>query len=162
MYDLDGWLLPEAVGVQRLDDGTLELRVHSDVFGNISVRRTFPVTDPDHYIVLLDAEGDEIGIVKTLSVLRPETRGILEQELERYYFVTHIQAIRSVQSRHGVTTWDLDTDRGSRTIYLKDRGDIRRMSDRRIILIDMHGIRFDIPDTRKLDATSLRLIDTEG
>jgi hypothetical protein len=61
-----------------------------------------------------------------------------------------------------VTTWDLDTDRGSRTIYLKDRGDIRRMSDRRIILIDMHGIRFDIPDTRKLDATSLRLIDTEG
>jgi hypothetical protein len=148
--------------VRCLEDETLELRVHADVFSNISVRRTFPVTDPDHYILLLDASDEEIGIVESLSGVPAETREILEQHLERYYFATHINAIRSVQSRHGVTTWDLDTNRGPRTIYLKDRGDIRRISDHRIVLIDMQGIRFDIPDTRKLDTISRTFIDTES
>tara|TARA_B100000809_G_C15118098_1_gene523195 strand:+ start:1809 stop:2297 length:489 start_codon:yes stop_codon:yes gene_type:complete len=161
MFDSDGWLIPDAVRLRRLADGKLELKVHSDVFCDVAIRRTFPVTDPENYIVLLDSRGAEIGIVKTPSMLRTETRDVLEDELERYYFTTRVQAIQAVTSRHGVTTWELETDRGPRTICLKDRGAIRRMSDRRIILIDMYGIRFDIPDTRKLDPTSQHLIDTE-
>ena len=161
MFDTDGGLMPEAGRLRRLEDGRLELKIHSDVFCDVAVRRTFPVTDPENYIVVLDARGAEIGIIKTPSLLLPETREVLEDELERYYFTTRVKAIQAVSSRHGVTTWELETDRGPRTIYLKDRGDIRRMSDRRIILIDMHGIRFDIPDTRELDPISQRLIDTE-
>ena len=81
MFDTDGWLMPEAVRLRRLEDGRLELKIHSDVFCDVAVRRTFPVTDPGNYIVVLDARGAEIGIIKTPSLLLPETREVLEDEL---------------------------------------------------------------------------------
>ena len=67
MNDPDSWLPPAHISVRCLEDETLELRVHADVFSNISVRRTFPVTDPDHYILLLDASDEEIGIKKNYT-----------------------------------------------------------------------------------------------
>ena len=37
--------------------------------------------------------------------------------------------------------------------------DVRRLGPNRILLVDTHGIRYLIPDTRRLDAVSRRILD---
>jgi hypothetical protein len=116
--------------------------------------RAFPLTSPDRQIVLLDVEDNELGVIRDLKALDRETREAIEAELEIAYLVTRVQEIRSVLSRFGVTTWDLETDRGPRVAHVKERSDIRPMPDGRIILTDVDGVKYEIPPLDELDERS--------
>jgi hypothetical protein len=116
--------------------------------------RAFPLTAPDQQIVLVDEEDQELGIIRDLQELDPESRAALEAELEIVYLATRVQSIRLVRSRFGVTTWELDTDRGRRTAHVKERSDIRTLPDGRIILSDVDGVRYEIPPPQELDERS--------
>jgi hypothetical protein len=116
--------------------------------------RAFPLTAPDRQIVLLDAEDRELGVIQELKRLDRESREAIEAELEIAYLVAHVTAIHSVRSRFGVTTWELDTDRGPRTAHVKERSDIRPLPNGRIILTDVHGVQYEIPPPEALDERS--------
>src|SRR5438552_18635520 len=117
------FLDPRAVRARRNERGRLVVTLGGGVETVEGVRpmRAFPLTSPDRQIVLLDAEDSELGIIRDLKALDRETREAIEAELEIAYLVTRVQEIRSVLSRFGVTTWDLETDRGPRIAHVKDR-----------------------------------------
>ena len=66
-----------------------------------------------------------------------------------------------VDPRQGLISWDLDTSLGPRTIYLKDRSDIRPLPDGRIILTDVHGAKYQIPPVDQLDDRSRSWLEIE-
>ena len=101
-------------------------------------------------------------MIEDLADIDPDSRQMLIEEIDVTYLITSIRAIQAVQSRHGVTTWQLDTSRGFRMAHLKDRSDIRRLPGRRVILTDVHGMRFEIADTDKLDLRSQALLEAEA
>jgi hypothetical protein len=121
--------------------------------------RAFPITDPRHGIALCDAEGHELLWIDDLDALTPPLRRFLEEDLARREFVPVVRRIVGVSAPVEPSEWEVETDRGRTRFVLNSEDDVRRLNDRRALIFDAHGIRYLIPDTAALDATSRRLLE---
>lgn len=120
--------------------------------------RDFPISDPKHWISLVSAEGKELACVAEPEKLSPDVRKVLEEDLARREFVPVIQSIERITSADP-TEWTVTTDRGPTKFVVKGDDDIRRLGRHRALVVDAYGIRYFIPDTKKLDAASRKLLE---
>lgn len=120
--------------------------------------RLFPFSDPMHWISLCDSHRKEIVCIPDLTLLPSDIRQLLEQELARREFTPVIERIYSVSSDSEPSEWDVDTDRGRTKFVLKSEDDIRRLGNQQAMIIDAHGIRYLIPDVRRLDSASRHVL----
>ncbi len=141
------------------DDLTLDLR--GKIHERIGVQRAFPLNAPTKFIVLHDSDGGEIGIVRDMVDLAPDSRDALEIALEQAYFMPRILKINSIVSNFHVPTWDVETDRGHRVFEIpSSKRDVRVINDVRVILRDADGNRYEIVDYRRLDPESAAFVET--
>src|SRR2546421_2492808 len=159
VYFLD----PRSVRISRNPFGRLVLRVGMgvDEFQDVHPTRAFPLSAPDKDISLADTEGREIGVIRDINELDRESRDVLFDELEIVYLGTRVQAIKSITSNYGISTWEMETDRGPRSTHLRDRSDVRSLPDGRIVLTDVHGVKYEIPGVDSLDERSRALLESE-
>src|ERR1051326_5218114 len=47
----------------------------------VSVARSFPLSDPDHYLGFLDGAGKDVGLLIDPGLLDPESRKVVDEEL---------------------------------------------------------------------------------
>jgi hypothetical protein len=126
----------------------------------VEAARAFPISAPGEYVSICDAEGHELKCIEDPGVLRPEVRAMVEEELARREFVPQVVRIEAVVADRSPSQWRLVTDRGPVTFLMEDSdNDVRRLGPNRILLVDTHGIRYLIADTRSLDAASRRILD---
>ncbi|HTE19775.1 MAG TPA: DUF1854 domain-containing protein [Armatimonadota bacterium] len=130
-------------------------------YGPVRAVRCLPLTRPDEFISIQADEGDEIGIIPSLAELDRESLAAVEKDLELYYLKADVLAIRKVDSRNGVITWDLDTSMGPRTVYVRDRQNIRPLPDGSTILTDIYEAKYRIPPTDTLDDRSRHWLEIE-
>src|SRR5438270_3758550 len=143
---------PKCVRLSRDAFAALRLEVGiEERYEPMRALRLLPLTDPNRFISFTDEEGAEIGILEDPSRLEPKSREILNEELNLVYLKAEVRSIVKVNPRMGLVSWELDTSLGPRTIYLKDRHDIRPLPDGRIILTDVHGAKYEIPSLDALD-----------
>ncbi len=121
--------------------------------------RAFPIADPQHWISICDAEGRELVLVEDLANIPPAVRQVLEDELARREFVPHLRRIIKVSTDVEPSEWDVETDRGPTRFLLNSGDDVRRLSPYSALLIDVHGTRYLIEDTRQLDSHSRRVLE---
>ena len=122
--------------------------------------RAFPISGPEGFVSICDTEGHELTCIEDPNSLRPEVWRILEGELASREFVPVVQRIRRVLADHDPSEWRIVTDRGPTTFLMEDSdNDVRRLGVHRILLVDTHGIRYLIPDTRRLDAASRCILE---
>jgi hypothetical protein len=135
--------------------------VFTDAYGNQHVGvepvRSFPITEPERLICIVDSQGREIASIENLADLTLEMASLIRQELSDREFLPRIQRIVHVKRHKEPHEWDVITDRGRVQFLLRD-DDIRRLGPTRAILVDMHGVRFYIPDSRQLDPKSRRIL----
>lgn len=121
-----------------------------------TVSRVFPLTHPDRYLSLRDGSGSEVGILRSLDLLDSSGRKLVAEELERRYFLPVVSRISAVIERFGTVEWQVDTDRGKYRFTTRDmRDNVLRLGGGRYIIQDVDDNRYEIPDTGKLDRTSL-------
>lgn len=71
-----------------------------------------------------------------------------------------IEVISSLRNEFGVSYWDVQTDRGNREFVVRNVSESAQwISPRRLLLIDVDGNRFEIPDIDLLDKRSISLIE---
>jgi hypothetical protein len=121
--------------------------------------RGFPISDPDRWISICDAEGRELAFVEDLNALPMDTRVVLERDLARREFVPLIRRILSVPADTEPTQWEVETDRGRTQFVLNSNDDVRRLSGSRALVIDAQGVRYLVDDMAQLDAASRRSLD---
>jgi hypothetical protein len=121
--------------------------------------RGFPISDPDHFISICDAEGRELVAVEDLTELSTEVRQVLEDDLARREFVPLIRRIVSIPADAEPTEWEVETDRGRTRFVLNSNDDVRPLGPHRALVIDSRGIRYLIADRRQLDALSRRVLE---
>jgi hypothetical protein len=131
-----------------------EGREHRDV----KPIRIFPISDPEHWVCICDPEGNEVICIEDLHQLSEPVRHLLSEELGVREFLPIIRRIMSIAPRFEPSEWQVETDRGETSFILTDENDIHRLSTYRILIIDAHGVRYLIPDMRKLDSASRRLL----
>jgi hypothetical protein len=129
-------------------------------FENVDVSRAFPISAPGEYVSICEAGGREIVCIEDPAKLPTDVWRTIEDELSRREFVPVVLRIEQVLADVTPVQWRIVTDRGPVEFLMEDSDDdVRRLGPNRILLVDTHGIRYLISDTRTLDATSRRILD---
>ena len=145
--------------VDAFEDLNLEL-TGDQTYPRVRVKRAFPLTCDDCFIVVQDRQGKEIGSLARLDALDRDSRQAVEDELERAYFSPRIQRIAKVTVANRVPRWEVETDRGPRTFEIySGRRDVRLLGTGRVLVQDADGNRYEIPDYRSLDPASRALVE---
>ncbi|MDE0301353.1 MAG: DUF1854 domain-containing protein [Candidatus Poribacteria bacterium] len=154
------YLNPERVRLYRSPMGSPRLEIRNEVcYLRVTFRRILPLSDPDNYISLGVGDDVEIGIVVDPSKLNLESRQIVLEELDKRYFTPAITRIHRVKERFGVHEWDVDTSRGRANFSVQGlHQNIKQVAPARILVTDVRGNRYDLPDYRKLDPNSFAQI----
>ncbi len=121
--------------------------------------RSFPLSAPQQGISICNAEGVEVLWIEDLQAIPEGARQLIVDELGRREFMPVIQRIVSVSSNADPSRWEVQTDRGPTEFLLKSEDDVRRIGPHGAILLDAAGMRYLVPDTKKLDAASRRVLE---
>lgn len=153
------WLNPNELRFFR-HNGVLRLTVGDDrSYWKVQVYRCFPLTDPDRYISVRDAANNEIGILYELRALTPENQQLVREELQRRYLVPIVHRILSVQERHGLLAWEVETDRGRHRLLTRaPQESIEQPEPHRCVITDVDGNRYYLPDITHLDPISFAIL----
>ena len=124
-------------------------------YEKLEPRRLFPVSRQDSYITLLDEEGIEVAIIRSLNDLNSEALEVIQYSLNDYYLVPHIQKIISIGEKNGKIHWIVETERGIKEFDVRNRNhDIRVYSDGRVRVRDADDNRYVITNYKTLDKHS--------
>ncbi len=126
----------------------------------VKVVRAAPLSYPDRYISFLDAKDEEICMVEELRDLDEKTRGIVAEELDRRYLTSVVERVESVRNEFGTSYWDVHTNRGRREFVVQNVAENAQwLSEHRLLLVDVDGNRFEVPDLGRLDRRSLGFVE---
>ena len=121
--------------------------------------RAFPLSDPHRYWGLLDGDGKDIGMLTDPSKLDAASKSIGERELDKRYFTPVVMHVFEAKEDYGAFLWDVETDKGRRTYVIRGMKDsMAELSPSRMLLTDVEGNRFEIPDITKLPADAQGII----
>jgi hypothetical protein len=120
-----------------------------------------PLSRPNAYLALLDGKGEEITVIPDPSALQPASLEAVQRELRQRNLTATIAAITHAKQEFGATYWSVLTDRGPRDFVTQNlQENALWFSDRQLLLLDVDGNRFEIPDIDTLDARSQGFIHT--
>ena len=122
--------------------------------------RQFPFELQWEFISVMNEDGDELGIIRDVALFGDDARALLETELRRRYYSPIIDRIISIKERYGFSYWKVHTAEGDVSFTLQDTyRSIIRAGATRVIMLDVNGNRFEIPDTAALDRKSYKRIE---
>lgn len=135
---------------------TLRLTIENECsYLKVAVLRSFPLSQPDRYFSLRDGGGTEIGMIVNPEDLDPESRRLVEADLERRYMVSCVHRILGVKERFGVVEWEVQTHRGPCKFTTRDlRDNVLHPLPGQYLFTDVDGNRYTVPDIAGLDAQS--------
>ena len=154
------YLRPENTEFFATGTGFVSVRSGEITCSRAAFHRCFPFNDPDHFISVRDENQKEIGLIESLADFPAETRRLIEDQLNLRYFTPLITKICEVKEEYGYSYWAVETDRGAyRCTVRLGGGSVSRISDIRLLITDIDGNRFEIPDLTGLSVNELKKID---
>ncbi len=118
-----------------------------------------PLSRPDRYLCLLDGKGNEIVMLTNPGEMPSASWEAAQQELRRRYLTAQVEEILNARVEYGATYWNARTDRGQREFVTQSlQENAQWLSATHLLLIDVDGNRFEIPDVTALDARSQNFI----
>ena len=123
------------------------------------IASAFPLSAAVEAVVFFDVVGEEIGVMKHVDALDAHSRRLLQLEMEQAYFMPRIEALLALEEALSVETWTVATDKGERSFEVRDpRNNVRTMGKSRVIIKDVDGNRYEVPNWRALDRHSIGLL----
>lgn len=120
-----------------------------------------PMSQPGRFLSLVDAKGDEIVLLEDPKALPAASWDALQRELKRRYLTATVQAITHAKVEFGATYWQVETDRGHRDFVTQSlQENAQWLTPTHLLLVDVDGNRFEIPDVENLDSRSRHYIET--
>jgi hypothetical protein len=95
-----------------------------------------------------------------MNELSDETREILMEQLELRYFTPVIEKIYSIKDEFGYAYFHVMTDKGECKFAINMGSNaVTKLSDTRLIILDVDENRFEIRDVDKLTQKERRMLD---
>ena len=151
---------PSKLKLMAGEDHPLRMTIEGECsYPRVRVVAAFPLTSPGRDVCFLDGKDNEIGEVESLSDFTAAQRRIVEAELAKRYYMPVITRLRSVKDEFGLSYWDVETDRGPREFVLRGSTEhVTQIDERRLMIVDIDGNRFELRDWDRLDAKSYGLV----
>lgn len=155
------YLEPAEARFSETPGGFVRLAIgEHETYPRVALYRAFPFTYQDRYISVRDMEGKEIGMIKELRAFDEATVKLIERELERRYFTPIIRRIESIKEEFGYAYWTVETDAGPRRFTVREmQYNVLLLSPEHVLIIDVDGNRYEIPNYERLDAKSRKYIE---
>lgn len=139
---------PNAVKIEILSNGnSLE----------VTPKKPFPISYP-YFLIFIDAQGNEIGILEDYRKIDRESREILEELLEKLYFIPKIKRVKKLETSGDEFVWQVETDKGVKEFRTRGRRSLSR-SGEKIIIIDTNDNVYMVEDLNKIDRASRMLLE---
>ena len=124
------------------------------------IRRAFPLSSPTGHISVQDAKGKEVGILKSLDGIDPESRKVIDEELDRRYFSPQISRIDSLKLDASMWLFKVQTQRGPAEFYVRNwRDSAYEIGGGRWQIHSVEGLRYEILNLEELDEHSKQFLD---
>lgn len=120
--------------------------------------RMFPITDPEGWISICDSQLNELLCIESLEAVPAESRRIFKEELNRCMFTPLIQQITRLVPVGDDIHLFIVTDRGPTAITVNTE-DIYRLSEHRILIKDVNGARYLIPNWNMMSPHSQKALN---
>ena len=156
------YLTKENAKFERTPGGFVKLTYKDKTYDRVGVYRTFPVTMPDEFISIREADekAREIGVVEKLSVLEEEQADMLREQLGLRYFTPEITRVLDIKNEYGYGYFHVMTTYGECNFTIHNGGNsVVSLTETRIIITDLDGNRFEIPDITKLTTNERKKLD---
>jgi len=140
--------------------GFLGLELKGEDHKRVQLSRALPFSDPGRYICVADMEGKEIAVLESLDDFEDEQRELLESELGIRYFYPIVTQVKSIKEKMGSYYLDLAIGEYKKTIAVKDISkNLKQLGGGRIVLTDVDGNRFLIPNVYLIHKKSLQMLE---
>jgi hypothetical protein len=138
----------------------LRLTIEDDrSFLKVGILRGFPLSDRSRFFSVRDGADNEIGLIVNPTDLSAENQNLIDEDLQRRYFVPSVKKIVSAKERFGTVEWTVETDRGVCHFTTQNlRENVQRPAPGRIILNDVDGNRYDIRNLDDLSRESQEIL----
>jgi hypothetical protein len=138
----------------------LRLTIEDDCsFPKVGVMRAFPLSERNRFYSVRDGGDNEIGLIVSPTDLSAESQNLIDEDLQRRYFVPSVKKIVSAKERFGTVEWAVETDRGVCHFTTQNlRENVQRPTAARIILNDVDGNRYDIRNLDELSRESQEIL----
>ena len=152
---------PKNIRLFRKPPWKLRMTIEGDrSYLKVKIVCAAPLSHPSRYICFLDEKNEVIWTIDNPSALDADSRRIVKEELDKRYMTAIIERINSLRIEFGVSYWDVQTNRGRREFVAQNVSENAQwLSEHRLLLIDVDGNRFEIPDLGMLDKKSYRFIN---
>ena len=141
----------------KVVDGRLLAQVGDAEPVRVRLLRVRPRSAPDGELVAVDAKKREVWMWAGLHELDAASRAVAEAELAERYHEPVVTAFVRVKQAFGAWQIEIATAAGPRRFALrKPSRNVETMDDGRVLLRDVLGNRYVVPDPAKLDAASQR------
>lgn len=147
---------------ERTPGGFVKLTYKDKTYDRVGVYRTFPVTKPEEYISIREADekAREIGVVERLSALPADQAQMLQEQLNLRYFTPEITKVFDIKTEYGYGYFHVMTNYGECRFTIHTGGSsVVSLTDTRIVITDLDGNRFEVPDLMKLTVNERKKLD---
>lgn len=156
------FLTSENARFSRTEGGFVSLKTVDKEYTRVGVYLTFPLTNPEEFISIREADekAKEIGMIENLSQLEPDQQEMIREQIKLRYFIPVIIKVMDVKDEYGYAYWHVQTNFGVCRFTTRMSGDAAvSLSDSRLMVTDIDGNRYEIPDFYKLSITERKKLD---
>ena len=156
-----GFTPPQACYFYRNERGFLALRINEeDYYKRVQLSRALPFTAPEQYICVTDMDDKEIAVLESLDLMDEATQALLREELGIRYFYPEVTQVKSIKEKMGSYYIELCIGTHEKTIAVKDISkNLKQLGGGRLIVTDVDGNRFAIPNVYEIHKKSLRMLE---
>lgn len=156
------FLTSENAVFTRTGGGFLALKTGEKEYERVGVYLTFPLTNPDEFISIREADekAKEIGIIRSINDLGKDEREMISEQVRLRYFMPVIRKVMDVKDEYGYAYWHVMTDYGSCRFTTHMGGDaVVSLGEARYQITDIDGNRYEIPDLYGLTVMERKKLD---
>ncbi|MDI9636791.1 DUF1854 domain-containing protein [Kamptonema cortianum] len=142
--------------------GRLRLTLEDRSYVEVTPVWASPLSYPDQYMAFIDGKGKEIALFKNPEAeLPPDVWDLAKKELRQRYLNGTIHKVLETKTEYGSTYWTVITDRGRREFVTQSLNENAQwLKPNYLLIIDVDGNRFEIPDINALDEQSRKWLHT--
>lgn len=141
-------------------NGFITLKLCGEDKGRVKLIRAYPYTLTDEYICVHSLDDVELGIIKDLKELDEDSCKNAEKALESRYYCPTVTAVKSVKERMGHFYFETVIDGKEKSFTVRDiTRNMRFSANDTLLIFDMDGNRYVIPEFEKIEAKSKRLLE---
>lgn len=155
-------LSSENAQFDRTEGGFISLKTGGREYSRVGVYLTFPLTNPEEFISIREADekAKEIGIVEKLTDFPKDQQDMLREQIKLRYFMPVITKVLDVKDEYGHAYWNVMTSFGACRFTTQMSGDaVIHLSDSRLLVTDIDGNRYEIPDFYALGVMERKKLD---